>query len=363
MKVVVVGAGIIGHAIAYELAARGAQVEILDPRGPGQGATRASAGILAPYIEGHSTALLELGLRSLNQYDAFISRVAADAGKRIEYRRLGTLQVALNDGEASRLEEQSRALADADVEHSLLTREDTLRLEPALTTSVRAGLRIPRHGYVGARSLMSALVAASAAQGTIATTARVAAVEDSGATVRVVTSAAHVVADAAVIAAGSWSGEIPLGKARSPVRPVRGQLLELALPQPLLQHVVWGSGCYIVPWQSGGVLVGATVEEVGFDENVTDAGVRQLTSNGETLVPRLAGAALVEARAGLRPATADDLPIIGPSSTMRGVYLATGHYRNGVLLAPLTAALIADLVVDGRSRPELELVRPDRFGL
>jgi glycine oxidase len=148
-----------------------------------------------------------------------------------------------------------------------------------------------------------------------------------------------------------------------PVRPVRGQLVELRLPQPALSHVVWGSDCYLVPWQDGRVLVGATMEDVGFDERVTADGVRQLVDSAVHLVPTLGAATFADARAGLRPATADELPIIGASTTMRGVIYATGHYRNGILLAPLTATLVADLVVAGRERPELALVRPDRFGL
>ena len=123
------------------------------------------------------------------------------------------------------------------------------------------------------------------------------------------------------------------------------------------------TACVEVKGEDGSVLVGATVEDVGFDESVTVAGVRQLLEGAEALLPAAQSATFDEARAGLRPATADELPIIGRSSTMPGVYYATGHYRNGVLLAPLTAAMIADLVLDGRERGELALVRPDRFGL
>ena len=130
-----------------------------------------------------------------------------------------------------------------------------------------------------------------------------------------------------------------------------------------MSHVIWGANAYLVPWQDGSVLVGATVEDVGFDERVTAAGVRQLRESGEQLVPSLRSAVFEGARAGLRPCTSDELPIIGPSSTMRGVYYATGHYRNGVLLAPLTAAMMADFLVDAREQQEAHLVRPDRFGL
>jgi glycine/D-amino acid oxidase-like deaminating enzyme len=168
-------------------------------------------------------------------------------------------------------------------------------------------------------------------------------------------------ADPVVIAAGSWSSGI--SPAPAPVRPIRGQLLHVDFDRAPLARVVWGSRAYLVPWEDGSLLVGATSEDVGFDERATDDGVRQLLDGAAGLVPAVAGAPLREVRVGLRPATADELPIIGASSTMRGVYYATGHYRNGVLLAPLTALMVADLVLDGRERAELALTRPGRFGL
>jgi glycine/D-amino acid oxidase-like deaminating enzyme len=169
--------------------------------------------------------------------------------------------------------------------------------------------------------------------------------------------------DAVVIAAGSWSADMALGGARVPVRPIRGQLLQLRLARPAISRVVWGERCYVVPWLDGSLLVGATVEDVGFDERPTAAGVRVLLDAATELVPEVAAAAFEEVRVGLRPATSDELPVIGASSTMRRVFYATGHYRNGVLLAPLTALAIADLVLEGRERPEVAAARPDRFGL
>jgi glycine oxidase len=178
------------------------------------------------------------------------------------------------------------------------------------------------------------------------------------------TAGGVIESDVVIVAAGSWSSSLD-GASAVPdaVKPIRGQLLQLRFAEPTLSTVVWGTACYLVPWQDGNVLVGATVEDVGFDEAVTAGGIRQLLDSGERLVPALRSAAFTEARAGLRPASSDELPIIGPSATARGVFYATGHYRNGVLLAPLTAALIADLLINGHRRSELEPVRPDRFGL
>jgi glycine oxidase len=209
--------------------------------------------------------------------------------------------------------------------------------------------------------------------------------EPSGGVTRVATEAETIEADAVVLAAGSWVSELPTSiptlptstdssyqppstvrtdlHRQSAVRPIRGQLLHLKSCAPVASRVLWGPGCYIVPRQDGTVLVGATVEDVGFDERATLGGVRALVDAASALVPGLDAASLEDVRVGLRPATADELPLIGPSATMPQVFYAAGHYRSGVLLAPLTAGLVADLVLDGRAGPELDALRPARFGL
>ncbi len=185
-------------------------------------------------------------------------------------------------------------------------------------------------------------------------------------------------ADAVILAAGSWVSELPTSidsphqppstvrtnlPRQSVIRPIRGQLLHLKSCATIASRVLWGPGCYIVPRQDGTVLVGATVEDVGFDERATLGGVRALVDAASALAPGLDAANLEEVRVGLRPATADELPIIGPSATMPQVFYAAGHYRSGVLLAPLTASLVAGLVLDGLAGPELDALRPGRFGL
>jgi glycine oxidase len=166
-----------------------------------------------------------------------------------------------------------------------------------------------------------------------------------------------------VVAAGSWSGQIDIeGVPPLPVRPVRGQLLQLSWEGLPLRRIVWGPRCYLVPIAAGSILVGATVEDAGFDERTTVAGVRDLLDSACDLVPHLWQATFVGARVGLRPGTADEMPIIGRSSRMPGLVYATGHYRNGVLLAPLTARMVADLVLENREDPLLDGTRPQRFG-
>lgn len=361
MDVTVVGGGVIGYAVAHELARRGACVSILDMRGAGLGATRASAGILAPYIEGHLDAVLQLGLASLALYSPFINRVSADAGQEVEYRRSGTLQVARSDDDRAHLDSTSRRLRAAGVAHALIDGAEARRLEPGLSDGIIAALRIGDHGCVRVGALMSALVTAVARAGVALQIATVDGLEPRSPGVRIRTSLGTTDADAVVIAAGSWSG--PLASPSIPVRPVRGQIVEFQLSRPPVAHVVWGDACYMVPWSDGTVLVGATSEDVGFDDSVSSQATDRLTAAGRALVPALADAPRTDARAGLRPATPDELPVIGRSSTLPGVFFATGHYRHGVLLAPLTATLVADLVLEGRADPLLDLVRPERFGL
>ena len=363
MTIVIVGAGIVGWSIAYELASRGARVRLVDARGSGRGATRASAGILAPYIEGHIPDLRTLAVRSLALYDSFIERVTADSGLPVEYERCGTLHVACDVEEHQLLCSTAAALRDAGVAHAMLDASAARELEPQLPTNVVGGLQVPGHGYVTPGPLVHALASAATRRGAELTTARVVSIAG-GETPRVVTATETIEGDAVVVAAGSWSGFLAAGGTETAaVKPIRGQLLQLRLASRPASRVLWGARCYLVPWRDGTVLVGATVEDVGFEETATVAGVQHLLRESAALLPILQHAAFEEVRAGLRPMTADELPAIGPSSTMRQVFYATGHYRNGVLLAPLTATLMADLLLDARRSADLALVRPDRLGL
>ncbi len=364
MRITVVGAGIVGCSVAHELASRGARVHVVDMRGPGLGATQASAGILAPYVEGHIDALLRIGVCSLALYDAFVKRASEDAAQPIEYERTGTLLVAVDEDEVAELEAAAQRLALGGVAHSLMDGDEARRLEPSLSPRIRTALLLPQHGYVRVVQLTSALAAAAVGRGTITTTAAVQHVEPRDGAVVVTTPAGRIESDAVILAAGSWTSGLaqPL-VAPPPVRPIRGQLLHLHFAHRPLSRVVWGTDCYLVPWHDGSMLVGATVEDAGFDESATAAGVKHLLRSSAELLTTTPTARFDAVRVGLRPGTLDELPLIGPSSTMPGVYYAAGHYRNGILLSPLTAKLVADLVIDGRRSPELELVRPDRFGL
>jgi glycine oxidase len=363
---IVIGAGVIGCAVSYELARRGASVELLDPRSPGQGATQASAGILAPYIEARETnPLLPLTVRSLELYDEFIGRVTADSGIEVGYRRTGSLELAIDGSELNRLERAAEVLAGRGMSARLLNRDALRAEEPHLAEDVIGALLVSAHGFVAAGELTRALMGAARRRGAhVVEACRADRISRADGDIVVDTDRGPRRARAVVLAAGCWSGGIDRpGTPRVPVRPVRGQLLQLAWDHQKLHRVVWGGRCYVVPWPDGTVLVGATVEEAGFDERATVAGVRDLLEAACELVPRIWTAAFRGARAGLRPAMSDELPVIGPSGTDAGVIYATGHYRNGILLAPLTAKAVADAVLDERVDPLLQSVSPSRYGL
>jgi glycine oxidase len=376
-EIVVVGSGIIGLGVAYELARRGARVTVLDARAAGLGASQASAGVLAPYIEAPAQgALRDLSVESLGLYDEFVARVVGDARMDVEYRRTGTIDVALDADEAERLKAAAHLLDALGVRTEWREGVDIFRLAPSIAPAAVGALFIAEHALVSAPGLVRALVRASEAHGvTHRTGARVTKVTRQGDRLSVHLASAGsgsaavagaggetLDADNVVIAAGSWSGQIDTGVASAvPVRPVRGQLLHLAWQAAPLAHVLWGARCYMVPWQDGTVLVGATVEEVGFAEDVTVAGVHTLLSAAAELVPDTMSARFKEARVGLRPATTDTMPVIGPSPEMPGLFYATGHYRNGILLAPLTAMMLADGILEGRWHRLLDATSPARF--
>jgi glycine oxidase len=360
--VLVVGGGIIGCAVARELTRRRADVRVFEARVVGAGATQASAGILAPYIESDGPGpLLDLTVRSLGLYDEFLKTVGDESGLEVEYRRCGTLEIAADDDDADRLKAR---VSTGSAHLQWLDAAATRAGEPALPESVRGALLAREHGYVAVPALTEALAWAAVRHGAeVETHRRIARIDRVADKVRVTADDGSIWSGTwVVIAAGSWTGQTMSGEAAAAdVRPVRGQLLRLRWNSRVPRHVLWGDRCYVVPWQDRTVLVGATVEDVGFDERTTAAGVRDLLEAVCDLLPEAWGATFLEARAGLRPATSDGLPIIGPSSVLQGLVYATGHYRNGILLAPLTAQLIADYIVDGRMDPAFEILRPGRF--
>jgi glycine oxidase len=363
VTVVVIGAGVIGAAVADALAVRGVRVTVIDMRGPGLGATQASAGLLAPFIEAHDESpLLDLAVRSLAQYDAFVGALRERTGCAVEYARTGTLEVAFTDDDDHRLRAAGRVLDGRGVTFDRIDALTIRRVEPAVSEAAVAGLLIPAHGFVGAGSLMKILLeSARIAGASFEQPVEAVRIDPSADRVDVTAGNRSYTADWAVVASGSWSSRVRITGATTPaVRPIRGQLLHLGWIGVRPLRSVWGAACYTAPWSDGSLLVGATVEDVGFDEHSTVAGVSELTNAVRRLLPGSAQAAVHAVRVGLRPATPDGLPWIGPLSAAPRVVMATGHYRNGVLLAPLTADLVTRLIVDNESDPALAVTSPDR---
>jgi glycine oxidase len=364
--VVVIGAGIVGVAIAYELARRGASVEVIDRRPVGMGATQASAGMLAPYIEaGEGGPLLDLTTRSLALFDDFIAGVSSESGMPVPYRRTGTLNVATDEGGVAALRETADLLARMHVPAAFLDAASVRSEEPLLADHASGGLRIDTHGFVAAAELTSALAHASRLHGaTFIEPGVVHALRPVGPDILIETDRGARSAPAVVVAAGSWSGDIAVAGAavRVPVKPIRGQLLHLRWAGTPLGRVTWSSRCYLVPWDDGTLLMGATTEDAGFHEATTVAGVRDLLDAVCDLLPQARSVGFDGARVGLRPGTPDGLPVIGFSGAMPNVMYATGHFRNGVMLAPLTAKLVADALLERRLDPLLEHLSPARFG-
>ena len=364
-RVIVVGAGIVGCTVAYELAKTGADVKVLEPRSPGQGATRASAGILAPYIEGHEDIFRDLGARSLEMYDGLVARLRDDSGREIPYQRNGTFELAFSDADVKRLEALAGVLWKQGVEARWIAPEGFAALEPLASRGALGALLVPVHGFVGVTALTLAAAAAAERFGAQFTNAvgavRIYPLPDGR--VEVQASASTWQAERVVLAAGSWSQQITVeGADRVPVRPIRGQLIQLQAGAGDIRRVLWGPNGYLVPWPDGTILVGSTVEDVGFDERYTDEAVRSLRDAAAQLAPALAGAPVVQVRTGLRPRGPDDLPMLGRSNAVPGLIYATAHYRNGVMFTPLTVELVRDLVLDRATDPALRVLDPSRLG-
>jgi glycine oxidase len=351
-----VGGGAIGLTCAWRAAQRGARVAVLERGEPPAGATRVAAGMLAPVGElaFGEPRLLEMTLAAARLYPAFVAELEDATGESTGYARQGALHVALDRDEAAELRRVHDLQRSLDLEAEWLPPRRCRDLEPGLTPSFNGGVHAAGEAAVDPRALTRALLAALAALGAeVRTGTEVVAGLFDGERLGGVRTAAgeELRAGAVVLAAGAWSGRaewLP-ERARPPVRPVKGQVLELrsrdgAAP---CERIVASERVYLVPRPDGRLIAGATTEEQGFDTAVTAGGVHELLREAYRLLPDVAEMELLGAAAGLRPATPDNLPIVGPGA-IDGLLLATGHYRNGILLAPLAAETISGLLADSR---------------
>jgi len=351
VSVIIIGGGLIGSAIAWRLAQRGIAVTVVDEHRDGV-ASHVAAGMLAPVTEATftETALLRLNLASLERYDHFATELEKETGLPSGLSRIPTLSVGYDADDAARLEDLGGFLRAAGLDAQPMTARACRRAEPLLAPQIRAGLAVPSDWSCDPRPLWAALRAVPGVERVDAAVAEVLVDGDRAHGVRL-ESGAELTAPTVIVAGGSWSGRLPL-PFPLPVRPVKGQILRLdpgPLPRPTrtIRAFARGTEVYVVPHPGRLVVVGATVEEQGFDTRPTGQGGYELLRDVRSVVPMVMEYGLVEHNVGFRPGTPDNAPILGPSP-VAGLVLATGHYRNGVLLTPITAEVIADYVVDGR---------------
>lgn len=362
-NVVIIGGGVMGCSIALRLAQKGAQVTVLERSIPGAEASSAAGGILAPQKEvGSPGPFLDLCVQSRKLYPAFAEELKALSGVDIAYLPCGVMTCAFDEATAEKLKQTVAWQREAKLNAEYLTGPEARRREPSLSEAVLGAALFPDDAQVDNRLLVRALTMAAARVGVRFRSGYVRSliVED-GQAVAVDLDGELLGADAFVIAAGSWSGLIH-GAQIDPrtVRPARGQMLQLQTRLPLFTSVLFGPRGYLVPRADGRVIAGSTMEMVGFEKQVTAGGMARILSMALELCPALESAAVGEFWAGLRPYTEDHLPILGRGPA-KGLFLATGHFRNGILLTPATAQLIAAAVLDEPLTADLSPFRYDRF--
>jgi len=372
---VIIGGGVIGLSVAWRAAQRGISVTLADPA-PGRGASYAAAGMLTPAAEAAyaEKELFTLGLESLRRYPGFVAELTARTGEQTGFRQTGTLQVGYDADDLAVLHEAQALQESLGVATQRLTSRECRAAEPMLDPSVRGGLLTTSDGSIDPRLLTTALQAAAEQAGVTMLPQQVTEVvvtsgpgPDRAQGVRLADDTA-ITADYVVLAAGWQSGRLgglPPGSL-PPIRPVKGQILRLrasggaALPGRCVRGIVRGCPVYLLPRDSGELVVGATQEELGADTRVTAGGLWELLRDARTLVPGITELDFAEAIAGLRPGTPDNAPVLGPAG-LPGVVLATGHFRGGVLLAPITAEVVAEYLATERMPPAAAPFAMTRF--
>jgi glycine oxidase len=370
VDVAIIGGGVIGLAVARALALRGVRdVLLIERNSLGAESSSAAAGMLAPQAEANRAhEFFELTCQSRDLYPAYASALLSETGIDIQLDSTGTLYLAFTEHDEDELEKRFQWQNEGGLPIKKLSAAEVRKLEPAINEHVRAALMFPLDTQVENRRLISALAAANERlgvrleTGTTVTSLRIEQDRVTG----IETSRGFVAAGAVVVAAGAWSSQLGAADKALPdlrIKPVRGQMLCFAPKPPLSRHIIYSQRGYLVPRRDGRLLAGSTTEQAGFEKQVTAAGVYSILSAALEISPQVASLSLTDSWAGLRPRAADTLPVLGPCAEIGGVYYATGHYRNGILLAPITGELIAGAIVDKVFPPRFEIFSPNRFGL
>ncbi|MGP3981284.1 glycine oxidase ThiO [Streptomyces sp. KR80] len=370
--VLVIGGGVIGLVTAWRAAQRGLRIAVADPS-PGGGAAQVAAGMLAAVTELHygEETLLGLNLASAERYPEFTAELEEASGQDTGYRACGTIAVALDSDDRAHLRELHTFQLRTGLDSQWLTGRECRSLEPMLAPGVRGGVLVAGDHQTDPRRLAAALVTACQRAGVVLhrSSVRRLSVVQGRATGAVLEDGTELAAEQVVLAAGSRSGRLAgvPDEVLPPVRPVKGQLLRLRIPGPYapflsrtVRAVVRGGHLYLVPRENGELVVGATSEELGWDTTVTAGGVYELLRDAHELVPGITELPLVETGAGLRPGSPDNAPLLGPTA-LPGLHLATGHYRNGVLLTPITGEAMAEVLTTGELPDVARPFSPRRF--
>jgi glycine oxidase len=364
--VAVIGGGIMGSAVALRLAQRGIAVTVIERGIPGAEASSAAAGILGPQMEAEGPGpLLELGLKSRALYPALAAELRDLTGIDVGYDRSGVLMVAFDEGGEAALSSRRAWQLARGLRVESLSSDAARAREPALAPGVRAALAFTDDAQVVARDLARAFSQAAAVAGARFLTGRYVrrVVIENGGVTGLELDGERLAAGSVVVAAGSWSGLVEgAGVPAAVVRPARGQIVSIETRPPLFRHVVTAPGGYLVPRRDGTVLAGSTLEMAGFRKEVTVGGLASILTMAKTVFPALADAPVTASWSNFRPFTEDHLPVMGATG-VRGLVLATGHFRNGILLAPITAQAIAELVATGKAPFDLSPFSVDRFAL
>jgi glycine oxidase len=368
-KVAIIGAGVIGLGIAWRLATQGATVTVFDRGEAGRGATHAAAGMLAACSEAEpgEDALVVLGRESQARWPAFAAKLLQVSGIDVDLRTEGTLVVAMTADDQARIHHHLAYQQKLGLPLTWISAAETRRREPHLAGKLAGAVWSPEDHQVDNRKLAAALkVAAETAGASIREHTPVKELSLKGGRVDGVAlgDGTKVAADVVVLAAGAWSRSIAglTPEQRPPVRPIKGQMLALRMDPaaPLITHVIWAPGVYMVPRKDGRLIVGATVEEKQFDTTLTAGGVLAILDAAWRAVPAIEELPIDEMWVGHRPGSRDDAPILGPAP-VPGLVYATGHHRNGILLAPVTADAIARLVLEGVVDPVIRPFGGERF--
>lgn len=363
----IAGGGMVGLACAWRAAQRGLRVCVLERGRAGRGASDVAAGMLAPVGEAAwgEESLLALGLASHALWPEFAAELEREGGLPVGYAEVGALHVALDRDELGELRRQHDLHLEHDLSSEWLDAAECRRLEPGLTPRVAGGVLAPHEGVADPRRLCAALLAALRERGVEVREGAEVVAAEFGEPVTVRTAdGSELSGSVLLLATGCHSGSaewLP-AEARPPVRPVMGEVLTLRPRegQTPAERIIVGDRLYMVPRPDGRLLVGATVEERGFDTTVTAGGVFELLRESYRTLPDVAEMEFVESRAGLRPGSPDNAPLIGPGA-VPGLLMATGHYRNGVLLSPVTSAAVSALLAGEPSPFDLEPFDPGRF--